>query len=123
MLRAHDDPRTDGAEERGGFSFSDVVDEVLAKMRGEKLYKRLMKSNSMKELDTLKDPRVKEHLVDIVFSKVNAQFKTMDEVDHVTPTRMAEQLLSRRDLSIEEQNFLVYFYTKYWYEKHPFSTS
>ncbi|GMF37009.1 unnamed protein product [Phytophthora lilii] len=38
------------AQRRGGFSFFDVVDEVLSKMRGEKLYKRLMKSNSMKEL-------------------------------------------------------------------------
>ncbi|GMF66106.1 unnamed protein product [Phytophthora lilii] len=45
----------------------------------------------------------------------------MDEVDHVTPTRMAEQLLSRRNLSIEEQNFLVYFYTNEAYadvERH-----
>ncbi|GMF22365.1 unnamed protein product [Phytophthora lilii] len=65
MLRAHKDPRTNGAEERGGFSFFDVVDEVLSKMRGEKPYKCLMKSNSMKEVNTLKYPRVKEHLADI----------------------------------------------------------
>ncbi|GMF32640.1 unnamed protein product [Phytophthora lilii] len=81
-----------------------------------KLFKKMLKTKSLDAYEKTDDIKVLEKLGDIVQPLLTSTFKKMDEKPNIC---MAHALKSRPDLTIKEQNFLLYMYTKYWYKIHP----
>ncbi|GMF13645.1 unnamed protein product [Phytophthora lilii] len=112
LLRTHKPANTEkGEEERG---FADVVIEAMTKQKVDKVLAELMKSKSTAALKKVDDIKVLKQLDDMVQPTIlNPIFKHIDEILGITPNEMARQLNTRRDLTIDEQNVLLYMYTTY----------
>ncbi|GMF32538.1 unnamed protein product [Phytophthora lilii] len=92
FLKAHKVSDADDDEARG---FADVVDDVMAKLKADKL-----------------DDMLESGLAGLFKSVINKD-------ENYTPDKMVARLDELSNLSIEEKNFLLLKYVKYWYTIHP----